>query len=102
LKKSFEFVDAGRTFRCSIESQEKNPAEKWWWFAVSTDARTRYAPFRTTPADTETSVRKRIVAYYDNMLAARAAPPPPRWNGAPRPAAGAPAAAVPAAQKTTA
>ena len=105
VTKSFEFVDAGRTFKCSLEAQEKTPSEKWWWFTVSTDSRTRYAPFRAESKDNETNVKKRIVAYYDNMLAARAAPPIPRWNGKPKPAV-APGAAGPAAQsgpaKTTA
>ena len=45
MTKSFEFVDAGRTFKCTLEAQEKTPSEKWWWFTVSTDSRTRYAPF---------------------------------------------------------
>ena len=109
MTKSFEFVDAGRTFKCSLEAQEKTPSEKWWWFTVSTDSRTRYAPFRAETKDNETNVKKRIVAYYDNMLAARAAPPTPRWNGKPKPivtpgAPGAPVApAAPAAAvKTTA
>jgi len=95
VTKSFEFVDAGRTFKCSQEAQEKTPSEKWWWFTVSTDSRTRYAPFRAASTDTETTVKKRIVAYYDNMLAARAAPPTPRWNGKPKPVtpAGAPVTA---------
>jgi hypothetical protein len=98
VTKAFEFVDAGRTFQCSAEGQEKNPTEKWWWFRVSTDARTRYAPFRAASGDTESSVRTRIVAYYDHMLEVRNAPPVPRWNGRPKPvvavAPGAPAAPV--------
>jgi len=104
VTKSFEFVDASRTFKCTLEAQEKTPSEKWWWFTVSTDSRTRYAPFRAAPSDNETNVKKRIVAYYDNMLAARAAPPTPRWNGKPKPVIvpGAVAPAAPAAEKATA
>lgn len=105
MTKSFQFDDAGRTFKCTLEAQEKTPSEKWWWFTVSTDSRTRYAPFRAEAKDNETNVKKRIVAYYDNMLAARAAPPTPRWNGKPKPVVtpGAAAPAAPAAaEKATA
>ncbi len=96
MTKSFQFDDAGRTFKCTLEAQEKTPSEKWWWFTVSTDSRTRYAPFRAASTDNEKNVQKRIVAYYDNMLAARAAPPTPRWNGKPKPVV-VPGAPVPAA-----
>jgi hypothetical protein len=99
VTKSFEFVDAGRTFKCTLEAQEKTPSEKWWCFTVSTDSRTRYAPFRADAKDHETNVKKRIVAYYDNMLAARAAPPTPRWNGTPKPVV-VPGAAAPVAAAT--
>lgn len=103
MTKAFEFVDAGRTFRCTAEPQEQNPKEKWWWFSVSSDSRTRYAPFRAAASDTEKTVRERIIVYYNRMLEVRAAPPTPRWGGRPKPVvatasgAGGPAPATAAA-----
>ena len=93
----FEFEDAGRTFICSVEPMR---SEGWWWFSVGSDIRQqRYAPFRAGPDDTRADVQARIVAYYDEMLARRAAPPQPnRWQRRTDGAAAAPAAgAAPAA-----
>jgi hypothetical protein len=98
LIKAFEFVDDGRTFKCTAEPQEQNPKEKWWWFSVSGDTRTRYAPFRADPADTEKSVKARIIAHHTRMLEVRAAPPTPRWGGRPKPVS----APVPATAPVTA
>src|SRR4051812_30594573 len=93
----FEFVDNGRTFICSVEPMR---SEGWWWFSVGSDVRQqRYAPFRATEEDTRADVQARIVAWYDEMLVRRAAPPTNgRWQRrTDGPATGAPAAgAVPA------
>ena len=77
---SFEFEDAGRTFSCMTEALSKARSDVWWWFRVSTDDRHRYAPFQASPDDTKTSVRTRIVAYYDDLLVRRAAPPANHWR----------------------
>lgn len=97
--KGFEFVDAGRTFTCCIEAPLKSRPEKWWWFRVSTDDRHRYAPFEAASGDTQASVRKRIVAYYESVLAARARPAANPWRR-PDPKAVATAAASGAAAST--
>jgi hypothetical protein len=71
----FEFVDAGRTFTCSVEAPRAARPEGWWWFRVTPDVRDqRYAPFRASADDTRDGVRTRIVAYYDDLLARRAMP----------------------------
>ena len=103
MLEGFEFVDNDRTFTCSVEKAHALGNEPWWWFSVSTDDRQRYAPFRAVGSDTQKSVRTRIVAYYDDLLARRAAPATPYWrrgpqqNDANKPAAAAATAAeVPA------
>ena len=89
----FAFVDAGRTFTCTPEPSG------WWWFSLDSDLQgQRYAPFRVAPTDTRRNVQTRIVAYYDDMLARRAAPPTPYYRGR-RPGAPEPAAAPPAEQE---
>jgi hypothetical protein len=93
---SVEFVDAGRTFICSVAQRRASESALWWWFRVSSDAGNRYAPFLAESDDTPASVQARIVAYYDDLLARRAAPSVPRWQRA-RPAA----PAAPAAPTTT-
>jgi hypothetical protein len=99
----FEFVDNERTFTCTVEKAHAVGNEPWWWFSVSTDDRQRYAPFRATSGDTQKSVRSRIVAYYDELLARRAEPATPYWrrgpqqNGSAKPAASPPAEAPAAA-----
>jgi len=80
VTESFEFEDAGRTFSCMTEALSKARSDVWWWFRVSTDDRHRYAPFQASPDDTKTSVRTRIVAYYDDLLVRRAAPPANHWR----------------------
>lgn len=89
----FDFVHGGRTFTCSVEPLRSSDPEAWWWFRVSTDDRNRYAPFRVTPTDTQASVQTAIVAYYEDMLARRAAPAPSYWRRGSKPTA-APAAAT--------
>ena len=116
MLEGFEFVDNDRTFTCTVEKAHALGNEPWWWFSVSTDDRQRYAPFRAMSGDTQKSVRTRIVTYYDDLLARRAAPATPYWrrgpqqNGANQAAAPAPATPPPAeapaakasAKKTTA
>lgn len=101
----FAFIDAGRTFTCRVEAARaaranaapSAPVDAWWWFDVSTERHQRHAPFRAAAGDTPVDVAVRIVAYYDDLLARRAAPPVTRWQRKPDAAAGAPAAAVPGA-----
>ncbi len=104
MLEGFEFVDNDRTFTCTVEKAHALGNEPWWWFSVSTDDRQRYAPFRAMSGDTQKSVRTRIVGYYDDLLARRAAPATPYWrrgpqqNGANQAAAPAPAPATPPAE----
>lgn len=77
----FEFVDAGRTFTCSVEAPRAARPESWWWFRVAPDTRDqRYAPFRAAADDTRDGVRARIVAYYDDLVARRALPATNHWG----------------------
>ena len=76
----FSFIDAGRTFTCRVESSRPDAGDAWWWFDVSTARHERHAPFRAEPSDTAGSVQARVVSYYDELLARRAAPSPGRWN----------------------
>ena len=70
---AFQFDHGGRTYTCSVRSSRLRAADAWWWFEVSGD-RQRYAPFRAAAGDTSPSVRERVVAYYEDFLARRAAP----------------------------
>jgi hypothetical protein len=83
---SVDFINDGRTFSCSVAPRRASESALWWWFRVSSDAGNRYAPFLAESDDTPTSVQARIVTYYDDLLARRAAPSVPRWQRA-RPAA---------------
>ena len=76
----FSFVDAGRTFTCRVDPSRPSAADAWWWFAVSTEQHARHAPFRVEATDTHAAVRDRVVAYYDELLARRAAPYQGRWH----------------------
>ena len=100
MLEGFDFVDNDRTFTCTVEKAHALGNEPWWWFSVSTDDRQRYAPFRAMSGDTQKSVRTRIVAYYDDLLARRAAPATPYWRRGPQQngAAQTPAAAAPAVE----
>ncbi|AHG89446.1 hypothetical protein J421_1909 [Gemmatirosa kalamazoonensis] len=80
----FSFIDAGRTFRCRIENSRTRAGDAWWWFEVSTEQYERHAPFRAEASDTPAGVRARVVAYYDDLLARRAAPAQGRWHQRPR------------------
>jgi hypothetical protein len=86
---SVDFINDGRTFSCSVAPRSASETALWWWFRVSSDG-SRYAPFLASSDDTPASIQSRIVAYYDDLLARRAAPSVPRWQRA-RPAAAAPA-----------
>ena len=74
----FSFVDAGRTFTCRVESSRPDAGDAWWWFDVSTERDERHAPFRADASDTTRGVQARVVSYYDELLAHRAAPAPGR------------------------
>ena len=53
----------------------------WWWFRLeSRDRNTRYAPFAASPKDTKESVKKRIIAYYTELLAIEARPVRPAYQ----------------------
>ena len=93
--KEFEFVDAGRKFYCSVETPRFEGMAPWWWFRLDSRGTTRYAPFEASASDTEQSVRRRIIAYYEELLAieARPARQRPPWRKPERP--GAPGAATP-------
>lgn len=88
---SVDFIDGDRKFSCSVAPRRASESALWWWFRVSSDAANRYAPFLAESDDTPTSVQARVVAYYDDLLARRAAPSVPRWQRArpeaPRPEA---------------
>ena len=77
---SLDFIDGDRRFSCSVAPRRASEDALWWWFRVSTDAGNRYAPFLAADDDTPTSVQARVVAYYDDLLARRAAPAVPRWQ----------------------
>ncbi len=97
IAQDFSFVDNDRTFTCRVEASRPRADDAWWWFEVSTERHARHAPFRAAPGDTRDDVQARVVAYYDEMLARRAAPPQPYWQRRnATPAAAAPAAAPPA------
>jgi hypothetical protein len=70
---AIEFESKGRTFSCRAESSPATPGVVWWWIAVSDDAN-RYAGFRIASEDTAASVKLRVVAYYDEILAIRQRP----------------------------
>lgn len=89
--RSLAFQDAGRTFTCTVAPRRASEPVLWWWFSVAEGGAHRYAPFQADGADTDESVRTRIVAYYNDHLARRAAPNVPRFGRqAARPAEGGP------------
>jgi hypothetical protein len=72
---AFSFEHGGRTYACTPEKHDSTGA--WWWFTVSNDSQ-RYAPFEAASGDTRSSVRARIVAYYERRVWVRAQPVVPR------------------------
>jgi hypothetical protein len=94
----FEFEDSGRKFFCKVEVPSQAGMPPWWWFRLDTGESTRYAPFEASANDTKQSVQKRIVAYYEQLLAiaARPAYQRPAWKKPERTAPpGEPAPATP-------
>jgi hypothetical protein len=71
------FEDAGRTYTCEAASSRATPETVWWWVSVSGDGQ-RYAAFHKAKGDTASSVKAKIIAYYEKVLADRARPPEPR------------------------
>ena len=97
---SVDFINDGRTFSCSVAPRRASESALWWWFRVSSEERSRYAPFRAEASDTPESVQPRIVRFYDELLERRAAPPRPYWRRGAQPgAAAAPAGEEQAAEK---
>ena len=92
---NFEFDDAGRHFVCTVETPSHAGMQPWWWFSVATESgATRYAPFEASSTGTKQSVKARVIAHYEEVLAIKARPvhPRPTWH---KPAAAASPAAVP-------
>ena len=73
MLKAFAFEEGGRTYECTPGNRGEAPGGSWWWFTVSDDSQ-RYARFKTAAGDTRSSVRARIVAYYEHRLWVRAQP----------------------------
>ena len=90
---AFDFEDGGRRYSCRVEAPRAG-MDAWWWFDVTGERNERHAPFRAEATDTTDAIQARVVAYYDDLLARRAAPAQGRWHqrGRPAAAAGAPAA----------
>jgi hypothetical protein len=82
-KREFAFVDGERTFTCYVAPRRASESELWWWVSVSGGNGSRYAPFQVADEDTPESVQERVVAYYDDHIARRSAPPQPRWGRPP-------------------
>jgi hypothetical protein len=81
LIQEFEFADGGQTFFCTVEAPRHAGMPPWWWFRLeSRDRNTRYAPFAASPKDTKESVKKRIIAYYSELLAIEARPVRPAYQ----------------------
>jgi len=93
---AFTFEEGGRTYECTPEVRGDPSRGAWWWFTVSRDAQ-RYAPFAVAAGDTRSSVRARIVAYYERRLWALEQPVVPRhgFGHAAKPAAAPPAPTSP-------
>lgn len=70
---ALKFEDVGRTFTCEAASSPATPGTMWWWVSVSGE-KERYAAFRVEADDTPDSVRPRVVAYYERILADRERP----------------------------
>lgn len=70
---AFTFEHDGRTYECTPEERGDPSRGSWWWFTVSGDPQ-RYARFEAAAGDTKSSVRARIVEYYEHRLWVRAQP----------------------------
>ena len=86
--KDMQFTHAERTFTCRAEGSAASPETLWWWVSVTGES-SRYAAFRAEPRDTAKTLQPRIIAYYEQLLAARARPAETRahWSQNRRPAA---------------
>lgn len=75
------FNDADRTFTCRVGTSPATPGTLWWWMSVTGDP-ARYAAFRVEASDTAPTLRPRILAYYEQLLAGRARPAVmrPQWR----------------------
>ena len=73
MLEAFTFEEGGRTYECTPGDRGDPPGGPWWWFTVSGDSQ-RYARFKTEAGDTRSSVRARIVEYYEHRLWVRAQP----------------------------
>jgi hypothetical protein len=92
---AFSFEEGGRTYVCTPEKRGDPSRGSWWWFTVSNDSQ-RYARFQAAAGDTQSSVRARIVEYYEHRLWVRAQPVVPgRRFGRPVKPAAPPAAPEP-------
>jgi hypothetical protein len=78
----FSFEHDGRNYHCTVERRTAAPAGDWWWFSVSQDQQ-RYSSFEAAAKDTQTSVKKRVIEYYEHVLKVRARPPELRPVGRP-------------------
>jgi hypothetical protein len=103
MPREFEFVDSGRKFICSVEVPSRTGMTPWWWFRVDSGESTRHAPFEASATDTEQSVKARIIAYYEQLLAIQARPAyqKPAWRKPERPATAGESAPVPAVAPPT-
>jgi hypothetical protein len=63
-------------------SSPATPGTNWWWVSITGESQ-RYAAFRTSPDDTPATLKPRVVAYYEQLLADRARPREIRtgWGG---------------------
>jgi hypothetical protein len=79
--KELKFEEGGKTFTCVAESSRATPDTVWWWINVTGDGQ-RYAAFHRKSTDTAASLKPRVLAYYEKLLADRARPPEPRahWS----------------------
>ena len=74
---AFTFEHGGRTYTCKPESRAGLNMGPWWWFTVSYDQQS-YAPFAASSSDTQTSVKNRVIAFYEHRLWAKEQPVQPR------------------------
>lgn len=70
---AFQFENEGRKFKCERGSSPGTPGVTWWWISLADDNQ-RYAAFRSETGDTIASLKPRVIAFYDEVLAVRARP----------------------------
>ena len=68
-----EFKDGDRTFLCRAETSPATPDTSWWWVSISGESQ-RYAAFHAEAGDTPEQVRRRVLRFYADLLAARERP----------------------------